>query len=709
MKARFRSPEDWKSALMTLPDSSYFDLLRSVFGNIKTPFNKQRLLEDLTAFLSRRDIQTVLGAYIGPEDHRIIAAVAALEEPAPGELESFFSGELTFAEVHSRIINLEERLILYRIKVEGVYRLALNPILAPALAPFAEDLSPLFPSEEAGEPPEGPSPQPPAALDTPRLAALTAFVLERPDFFKARGGIRKKVLDEGRLLFPGMEPELALGALTAAGLFQYQGEGIFPHEGRFRAFAGLCPGERQEYTAAGLFLYLRGAEPGYFHRTRLQSARVFIHRFLAALEPGRLYPGITLKRIGDFSGPGPQDQGKPGDPSWGGAGKAAEPEAAGPRSAGPWSAGSGLDLALQTALEKTGLLERRGAGRWIRGAARCDEAAGDRPVIAPDTAFSWILYPEIPLADALKLAYFSSVRETGIAVRFEIQRESAVRGFDRNINADAMIELLERLSGKQADTNLVWQLRDWESRYSGAALYQGVVLTLSEDRRYLAEAQPMASLVTQTLAPGVYLLSAGDPAEAAEALQKAGLDIVARRDRSAADQGGAPERSPYPSPAAAGPPSPAPGPAAAAHACREGPETAAEAYQERFRGALKKLQISKAARDELAARIERRLILDESQLTGASIRDEKLEARGLDYVGKNTVARQALASKSLVEVLWPGTGETPNRAMGIPQALEKRDGETVLVLKPMPQGEEFSLPLGRISLLRRIKQSIFEA
>jgi hypothetical protein len=119
------------------------------------------------------------------------------------------------------------------------------------------------------------------------------------------------------------------------------------------------------------------------------------------------------------------------------------------------------------------------------------------------------------------------------------------------------------------------------------------------------------------------------------------------------------------------------------------------------------MRLSKAEWDELASRIERRLILNESQLVGASVRFEKLEARGLDYVGKSTVAREAIASKSLLEILLPGSGEEPNRVVGIPLSLEKREGETFLVLKSMPQEEEMRLPLGKISLLRRIKHSIF--
>jgi hypothetical protein len=56
--------------------------------------------------------------------------------------------------------------------------------------------------------------------------------------------------------------------------------------------------------------------------------------------------------------------------------------------------------------------------------------------------------------------------------------------------------------------------------------------------------------------------------------------------------------------------------------------------------------------------------------------------------------------------------------MGVPQALEKKDGDTILVLKPVSETENnrdagisrdtIRIPLGKISLLRRIKQSIFE-
>jgi hypothetical protein len=276
------------------------------------------------------------------------------------------------------------------------------------------------------------------------------------------------------------------------------------------------------------------------------------------------------------------------------------------------------------------------------------------------------------------------------------------------MDAAAMTELLHRLSGSRMDPNLAWTLKDWENRYSGVSLYQGIVLTLSAERRYLAET--MAPLIARNLAPGVYLLSAAEQSEAVQVLRKAGVDIIAQPPlRSGAGSGKA-WHSPYPSPEGSRRGEGIFNPVGDEDRPRK---NEAEQKKEHFRSVLAKMQLPKSVRDELAARIDRRLILSESQLTGVSVRYEKREAQGLDFVGKTAIAKQAIASASLVEILWPSPGGGQNRALGIPEALEKQGGETILVVRPMakgaePRGTPLRLPLGKISLLRRIKQSIFE-
>jgi hypothetical protein len=218
----------------------------------------------------------------------------------------------------------------------------------------------------------------------------------------------------------------------------------------------------------------------------------------------------------------------------------------------------------------------------------------------------------------------------------------------------------------------------------------------------------MAPLIARILAPGVYLLSAAEKSEAVKWLEKSGVDIIAQpplRNREVQKE---PRISPYPPPSGTGK-----APDFFREQSRPPDPEKAEQYREHFRRILEKMQCSGTERNELSARIERRLVLTESQLAAASLRYEKLEARGLDYVGKTAIAKQAVASKLLIEILWTGhQGE--ERVLGIPEALEKNGGETLLVIRPFgtppadrKESGALRIPIGKISLLRRIKQSIF--
>jgi hypothetical protein len=692
-KAVFRPPDFWKAAVITLPDGSFFELLRSVFGNIKTPFNKQRLVADLAAFLSREEIQKTIYHYIDAADARIIAAVGLLDEPVQGELDSFFAGELSYMALHEILLNLEERFILYRFSEEGKNRLALNPVLQPVLAPIAADVSLLFPSL----PPEGPAAGPGAVPDDRTLGGVLAFILAEPSFFKTEGGIRKKVLDAGALVFQGLDLEALAGGFRLLGLLRQEGEGFAPARGRLKAFAELSPQERMEYLAAGIYHHLyekesADAAAAYLLRGRISSLAALIHSLVEHIKPERWYPPETLKRYGEILGRDLQSE------------KLRE--------------GVHFDK-LFGLLETLGLLVSPAPGCWSAGPAP-EAAEGEKgPALAMDSPFSCILYPGISFADILKLAAFFTIREVGVVVRFELTRESAVRGFDQGLSSDTMAELLKRLSQNRVSESLIWSLKEWEKRYGEVCLRQGLILTLTEERRYLADAEPVAALIRETLAPGVYLLSGPGLEAAAEALRKAGVDIFSRSPGNSGEsrggfRAGGSEFSGAFSPLKRA--DPVSGPEAAGVVSGLAPGAESAALKERFRGLLEKMPLGREEREELASRIDRRLVLNDSQLTGASVRYEKLEARMLDYVGKAAIAKQAISSKSPVEVTWSHPQEGIVEVVGIPSALEKTAGESILVLNPLsPQkegaarssGDSLRIPLGKISLLRRIKKSIF--
>jgi hypothetical protein len=691
MKNIFRTVEFWKSAVMTMPDNSFFELLRSVFGKIKTPFNKQQLINELEMFLLRDDIQKTIAAYVDQNDAKVIAAVAIFGEPAPGELESFFSGEFSYAQLQDIIVNLEERFILYRFSEENVSRFALNPVLEQVLLPFAADISPLFPSvlKTAFKKED-------ASVETPRsavflsdriLAGLLSFVLQEGGaFFRSEGVIRKRVIEAGKNLFPGIDLDIVLGALRILGLFYVEEDRLVPDKRRFDDFGSLSARERMEYCAAALLVFggLKSTEeilPPLF-RNRIREAVNLIHCFLDSLDAQLLYPEKTMKRLIEII-----------------------------------KAKMATDINesfLLEAMEKTGLVAAQSPELKQLGAIAHNNADTKRECqsIAIDSGFSVIVYPEINYADAISLALFMNIREAGAVVRFEMDRDSAIRAFDMNIGADEIVELLNRLSGARVDDAIAWNLKDWEKRHEEVSLRKGVVLSLSENRRYLTETVPLAGMIRETLAPGLYLLNEDAMDDADAALRGAGVDIIARtREKPAHNElvyryfFSPSIQSPFEKIREPAPDGPAAKGPAAASASKE---DRAAVLTGGFHAILKKMPLAETERAELSARINRRLVLCETQLKEANLRYEKLEARLMDYAGKQNIAKQAIAQQSPVEIVRLAGGKDGERIFGVPKALEKEGGELVLVIAPQEKEDVMRIPIGKISLLRRIKKSIFE-
>jgi len=697
----FRPVDFWKSAVMTLPDNSFFELIRSVFGKIKTPFNKQQLTDDLEKFLLREDIQKTIAAYIDQNDAKIIAASALFGEPAPGELESFFSGEFSFAQLQDIVVNLEERFILYRFTEDRITRLALNPVLEQILTPFTADTSSLFPAVEDSVPPAANEISQNAVLTDRILSALLSFVYREEIFFKTEGVLRKRILEAGKECFGKIDLQVIIGSLQILGLFYADGEKLLPDRKRFEEFGLLSARERGEYCTAALIIYEETKPstpilPPLF-KSRLRDVTNFIHGFLDFLGAGQKYHERTLTRLAEIL-----------------------------------KAKTGIVISgdLAATLEKTGLIVPSSPGiKQLGVITQNTPAKRQEPVIAVDSGFSVIVYPEIVYADAINLAAFMNVVEAGAVVRFELTKDSAVRAFNNNIGADEIVELLKRLSGGRLDDSQIWNLKDWEKRHGEVSLKSGVILSLSADRRYLTETMPLAGLIAETLAPGVYLLPPNAADEAAVALSSAGIDIISRRNEkpsaliASAGTGNAdlPDAVAsanryFPQPGDSGnklkiaditsvstPPlfSPPASPPASPKA-----PPMATALTENFHAILKETPMGDLERAELSARIDRRLVLCETQLKEASLRFEKLEARNMDYAGKQNIAKQAIAQQSPVEIVH-GTG-SGERIFGIPKALEKRGGDSFLVITPAGGKSEMIIPLGKISLLRRIKKSIFE-
>ena len=95
--------QDWQEAMLQLPERTFFLLMRLYLGEIKTPFNKQRLVESLGSFLSKAETQQTMIGGLDRLDLLILTAVHTLPLPNRGALLIFLSSETM---LQTRLSNL---------------------------------------------------------------------------------------------------------------------------------------------------------------------------------------------------------------------------------------------------------------------------------------------------------------------------------------------------------------------------------------------------------------------------------------------------------------------------------------------------------------------------------------------------------------------------------------------------------------------------
>lgn len=81
---------EWSASLVQLPDTHFFDLMRLYLGVLKTPFHKQRLVQQLSAFLQRKSIQNAVVQMLDELDLLFISVVMCVPRATLELLTIFF-------------------------------------------------------------------------------------------------------------------------------------------------------------------------------------------------------------------------------------------------------------------------------------------------------------------------------------------------------------------------------------------------------------------------------------------------------------------------------------------------------------------------------------------------------------------------------------------------------------------------------------------
>lgn len=719
---------DWRESIAALPDNQFFELMRMYLGEIKTPYNKQNLIESLSAFLRREQNRQVLVSLLDETDCLVLSAIRFIPEVTQKKLTDFFTGSLPFALLCERLLNLEERLILYRFKTaEGTVLIRINPLLLPLLLPHLSIsllLPPAMCTDLAMVPEEGLSPQ--------LIASFLSYIQAHPDVCKADGTFKKHAAGLIEKIFPGkieLLQQLFTAMVNLSLVNDSDGKSVINY-GRLVAFSQLS--EQFQYV------YLAAASCGRFSREGLRSKAQRLLDLLACIPPQGFSVPVLLRAAMLIDG---REAAGPG----GGESRfnkmlarysaSAQPQetyaVVATAAAGEFDSDAGR---LVDAARALGLLITQGTDGDGESVVCTSPlfAAGSEPmyhdeVLTIDAGSTVTMMPGLPLAGLLPLVQFMEIVRYDAASEYEIHKQSVFRGFDNDLSPGRILNLLTDHCLYDIPQTLKINIMEWYRTYSSAMLYSGFVLRTDAQNDVLTQKNPLlAAHIRVVLAPGVYLLDCTSPEQAAELVSGCGFDFVGSIKTASEDgrSAGFPRLRPgrsdsvtYGAAAADAAvsavsadfvPSFAPEPSAGSvvsDSARERPAGHADDILHKLTAELKTMNLDKEREEVLARRIERRIVLTPAQLQAQSVRLELNEAGGMDFMGKIRIVERAVEGRCLLELL-PGGGSA--KIIGRPEGIMKKEGDALVVLVTEPEHEKCLFSIGKAVSVKLIRTSIFE-
>lgn len=735
----------WRECLTKLPDSIFFDLMRMYLGEIKTPYNKQNLIQKLSSFLHKEQVQKTILMLLSPQECQILAAIAVLDQPSQETLEALFAAELTATELHENLMSLEERLVIFRNTIGLLPRqippFAINPILEPVLLSRIHPACLLPPPKEFQGQAEA-SPLPP--LTPALLAAVFSFIREFPSLCRQDGSLKKRAVQQLSQVFPFVFTEevlllfqtlitslqnLSLLKETARGFSaDYQlwlnfAQLPFPLQaaylaaaacgrdskgnlqkkaGQFLAMTRLCPPEGfAQDTCQRLEFLLEQVSPQKWLASQgspqAAEAAAPVRSQLRPKAGGRfaqLMETAERKRLA-------QNHGKTAEED-------SLPEAL-PLQDKPhhWC------KSLLEAGTRLGIFRRLGTGQGIAGSIQPvlqphlppDIAqVPERGHLTMDSSLTATLLPGLSLSQLLPLMTFMRLRRYDTAISLEITKNACLQCFDQGLTPQDIQHRLSAYLLHDPPQSLSVSLEDWHHSYSLATLYKGYVLHL-QNKKDISAHPILARHIVRELEKGIYLMDFADDQEAQEVLARGGFEntgsvktaLTATSLPSFSQEGASFPVEPFPI------------------ECYgdkidwKTQELLQQRHVTEMEGRLAEMELAPHQREGLQFRISRRILLLPEQLQGSSVRMEQLEASGMDFVGKVHVAEQALDHSALLRLTYIRQGGEPQIVTGFPQKLQKTQGDSLVTLQGQDGQELGAYSLGQAHSVRRILGSIFAA
>jgi len=697
----------WAEAIAALPDQRFFNIMRLYLGEIKTPYNKQRLASQLASFVkTQANTQTII-ALLDSSDLEILSAIYYIPNLDQENLIKFFSDSYKISELYQKIQNLTERLLIYSVTDSDLSKqiLFVNPILI-------EPLQNLLKIENLLKKPQlvNYSNEDLFLLNPNFLFSYFSFVDSHSCSLKADGTLKKNDLNKFEEVFPQKSEciQLLTAGFINLSILKETQKGIEIDFSKLEIFAKLP--QLQQYSL------LCAAACSRFSRDGLKKEAQLILDTLSSIPES----GLTRKnllRLAFMLGCQTQD----GSPI---AKKSRFSQLLDAARAKDNSQAfqniNLLDRMMDSAIE-FGLLQNIGSTEdkeniYISSEKNIIEpilSSKIPPVLNIESTFSVSLMPGLTLFKLLPILKFIEIEKYGIVSQFNLTRKSVSKAFDEGLTPFEIFSQLELYTSYELPQNLKINITEWHNTYTSAIIYHGYILKVSENNIAVTENNPkVKKYIKEKLAPGVYFLDIPENTTFSKFISEYGLDFMGSVKTSVIQQeilafpllrpgkkmnlGSLSQNQNFFAPEF---------PVEASPNSKEPADQTLKNHILKMKAALESLDLDKNQKESLNNRILNKLILSETQLNTSAVRTEILEAAGMDFSGKYHLIEASQKENDMLELQLPNPDGSKGfiTIVGTCQSLMRSNSDALMNFQIEPSKELQQIYVSRITHLRRLR------
>ena len=699
----------WRESFLLLEENHFFEIMKMYLGEIKTPYNKQKLIANLEGFLHKKENLVAIKSFLSDDELEIISAVVFIPDVTEEKLSSFFKSTFTYSFLYEKLLNLEERLILFKTKNENSsqgdsFVIKFNPLLEDTLFDLI-NINRLLPQIEFTKT------EKPAARITPELiSCFISYILENPNIAKQDGTLKKHSLQNIPVVFGDevKKIEILYKAFLNLGILKETGHGAEVDWSKFSDFLNLSFAEQTVYITISSCSHLsreslRLHSQIFVDTVKNLSDRVFTldlflrtgflvsaasfdsssegsfktSRFAKIIQEGRLRLSEHNNDAVTVSTSGALER--------------------------MFEAAVSLGIIYISGTTKDGSKDSEtvySVSDFLAAPEQCSENLSG--MLRIDSSLAVSLMPGFALRDIVPLSKFMSLKKYDKVSEFLISRQSIMRGFDIGLSAKEILQILTERTLYEIPETLKVQIEEWNSSYSSASFYKGFVLKVDGKAALAAQHNSVLSPHIHTvIAPGIFLLDVNDDAEAVSLIKKSGLDFIGKiksvkeENRTAGffnlklngkKNFGC---SGFETPSEIIP-----------------KKDSAEIEKELFLK-LEQMELDESQKENLELRIEHKVIVNPAQLNSSILRLEKSNANAMDYAGKIYVFEQALANEEKIELRFAKDGKKELSVFGKPVGIRKQSDDVFVQLLLVPENVVKEFSLGKAQFIKRIKKTIY--